>query len=1503
MLGFRRLLEVLGVARPGVDPRHRVITGVVALLLLLLGGSGPSELAAQEASRPEGEGVVVQTVALRETDAGAELEIEASDTPRWAIRYDESGGFVLRMQGSVLAREIEDLERAHGPIAEVRVRQVAEPARSSVLVAVVARERLRVSVQPSGRLLRVLISPLSEEPPSTTGEGPEADPPESSPPDPPAIAEVAEIEEGSRLRQELEFLRAERDALARGNPTYVVAGYARPCLNLRSAPGGRELDCVDPGTRLVVLGIEGAWGRVRLDDRLDAWTRFEYLEPAPALPSSPGERALQERLTGIGSELDRLREKNLELREAAAAAKENLQRAWEAQQTLSARLVEQQTGDTDTTLELEALALTVEQLTADKARLVAELESARQGSESESTEARRRLEAATAERDELARLLDESRTALALGGSTYVILPRARPCLNIRLSPGSNGRIDCLPPGTRLSLLELRGEWARVRLDGGGDGWAVHEFLAPSPTVPDELGKLTEAQEEIAALRRELDAQLTAVANQQLATDAEMASARSQMRESETALADASQRIAQLETELEVARGASTEVESRSAAELEALRGRVRAAETRATELEAALAAAREAATLRVSEATTGLEALRVRLAESEAATADAEERASSLAIELEVARASLGELESTSATELEQLRERLAAADAATVAAQHRVSELETALAADREATTARQTEAANELETLRARLTDSEATTVAAEERAAALESELEAARSTTAELESTSATEIEALRERLAEADAATAVAETRATELEVALAADREAASAWESEATTELQALRARLADSEAATLTAEERAVDLESDLAAAHAARTESEAQTSAELEALRSRLTAADATAETTQERIVALEAELESLEARLAESASATLAAEERASKLGSELESARATVAEVESRTSAQIDELTSRLAQADAATAAARERLATLEEQLEANRAASAVLRSESATELEGMRARLDAAAVAAEERASDLQAELEVARAATAEIEILRSSLDQADSEATAARGRIAELEEAQAASAREQAALRTRIAELEAAGITAGERVAALEAELETQQASATAAERRAAEIATELDRSQASAGEAASRLERLEAERSELEERLDETRRAMDLGATTYAVRASVDPCLNLRSQPGDGPPLDCIAPTTRLTLLDVSADWALARLASGVEGWLSRAFIEPAPALPTEIEELARAERELADLRSTLDAERDGARDRLAAERQATTEAESRVAELATDLEAERTRSARLETELEAARTEAARVASSQVATASTAAELERRLQASRTEVDQLTVELGEMEAALASAHRRARDLEERLQAAATAESDSEAKAARIVDLEEQLSRLQDEVETARLASRARADEATTAREELARATAQLERNASERMEIEVSSVEPAGPDLIAARALALEWASAWSEQRIDDYLGFYSARFQPETGGSRSEWVAQRRSRLSAPNFIEISLSDLESTPGEAGDVTVDFTQSYRSDTYADTVRKTLVLVEESGDWKIARELVR
>lgn len=105
------------------------------------------------------------------------------------------------------------------------------------------------------------------------------------------------------------------------------------------------------------------------------------------------------------------------------------------------------------------------------------------------------------------------------------------------------------------------------------------------------------------------------------------------------------------------------------------------------------------------------------------------------------------------------------------------------------------------------------------------------------------------------------------------------------------------------------------------------------------------------------------------------------------------------------------------------------------------------------------------------------------------------------------------------------------------------------------------------------------------------------------------------------------------------------------------------------------------------------------------------------------------------------------------------------------------------------------------------------------------------------------------------------------------------------------------------LVENWSLAWAQQRMDDYLSYYSQDFEPGGGMTRADWEAFRNDRVLGPNYIFMAISGLNwSAQGDEKAKTT-FIQTYRSDRYSDTVLKTLDLVREEDRWKILRERVQ
>lgn len=108
-------------------------------------------------------------------------------------------------------------------------------------------------------------------------------------------------------------------------------------------------------------------------------------------------------------------------------------------------------------------------------------------------------------------------------------------------------------------------------------------------------------------------------------------------------------------------------------------------------------------------------------------------------------------------------------------------------------------------------------------------------------------------------------------------------------------------------------------------------------------------------------------------------------------------------------------------------------------------------------------------------------------------------------------------------------------------------------------------------------------------------------------------------------------------------------------------------------------------------------------------------------------------------------------------------------------------------------------------------------------------------------------------------------------------------------------------VAVRDAVLDWARAWSTQDVPAYLAAYGRTFQPPGGVSRAAWEDEREQRLRAPAFIELGIDDLSVEMRGVDRARAVFTQSYRSDTYADRVRKVLGLARQGARWQIISEV--
>ena len=115
---------------------------------------------------------------------------------------------------------------------------------------------------------------------------------------------------------------------------------------------------------------------------------------------------------------------------------------------------------------------------------------------------------------------------------------------------------------------------------------------------------------------------------------------------------------------------------------------------------------------------------------------------------------------------------------------------------------------------------------------------------------------------------------------------------------------------------------------------------------------------------------------------------------------------------------------------------------------------------------------------------------------------------------------------------------------------------------------------------------------------------------------------------------------------------------------------------------------------------------------------------------------------------------------------------------------------------------------------------------------------------------------------------------------------------------TEVEPAEAGDIFSQILG--WSSAWEKQDVERYLSFYNKSFRPGGGKSLAEWKKIRRSRLQLPDWIKITIQDINITKITAKKIHVEFQQIYQSNSYRDEGKKVMAMELTDGHWLIQSE---
>lgn len=97
----------------------------------------------------------------------------------------------------------------------------------------------------------------------------------------------------------------------------------------------------------------------------------------------------------------------------------------------------------------------------------------------------------------------------------------------------------------------------------------------------------------------------------------------------------------------------------------------------------------------------------------------------------------------------------------------------------------------------------------------------------------------------------------------------------------------------------------------------------------------------------------------------------------------------------------------------------------------------------------------------------------------------------------------------------------------------------------------------------------------------------------------------------------------------------------------------------------------------------------------------------------------------------------------------------------------------------------------------------------------------------------------------------------------------------------------------------WAQAWANREAEAVLQLYSTKFQaPTDTASAAAWLEQRREQVATGPVPDPMVEDLEVVPDGSDRRIARFVQNFG----ANSLRKELILIRESGSWRILEERV-
>jgi uncharacterized lipoprotein len=97
----------------------------------------------------------------------------------------------------------------------------------------------------------------------------------------------------------------------------------------------------------------------------------------------------------------------------------------------------------------------------------------------------------------------------------------------------------------------------------------------------------------------------------------------------------------------------------------------------------------------------------------------------------------------------------------------------------------------------------------------------------------------------------------------------------------------------------------------------------------------------------------------------------------------------------------------------------------------------------------------------------------------------------------------------------------------------------------------------------------------------------------------------------------------------------------------------------------------------------------------------------------------------------------------------------------------------------------------------------------------------------------------------------------------------------------------------------WAQAWANREADAVVALYSTQFvAPTDSAGASAWIEQRREQVATGPVPDSMVQGMKVEPDGADRRVVSFTQRFG----VNALKKQLVLVRESGSWRIVEEKV-